>query len=258
MDGRRRTLAAMQVRRRSFVAQSAAAALGAFACVAMMGATSASACSGDCNLDSAVTVDEIVSLVNLALAAGTDGCAAGDVNGDGSITVEEIVAALNHALNGCPVTTPRLEVGTAMGAPGDSVTIAVRLTGGGNAYYAASLDLTYDATQVRVAGEGTPDCTIDPAIGPGSASNKRLLLAALPQPDDTEVLRVGVIGFTRVLPLPDGPLFTCRFDVAPLAREGSVVLHAESEGADESGETLRLDGEDGVIIVAMPDASESY
>lgn len=221
-----------------------------------MGAKPAPACPGDCNADTAVTVDEIVSLVNLALAAGTDGCAAGDVNGDGSITVEEIVAALNHALNGCPVTTPRLEVGTAMGAPGDSVTIAVRLTGGGSAYYAASVDLTYDATQVRVAGAGSPECTIDPAIGPGSESNKRLLLAALPQADDTEVLRVGVIGFTRVLPLPDGPLFTCTFDVAPLAREGTVVLQADAEGADESGETLPLDGKSGAIVVAVPVAFE--
>ncbi len=60
-------------------------------------------CTGDCNDDNQVTVDEIVTMVNLALNGGTAGCAAGDANRDGQITVDEIVTAVNYALNGCPV-----------------------------------------------------------------------------------------------------------------------------------------------------------
>ncbi len=59
------------------------------------------ACTGDCNGDGSVTVDEIVTMVNLALNGGTTGCTAGDSNGDGTITVDEIVTAVNNALNGC-------------------------------------------------------------------------------------------------------------------------------------------------------------
>lgn len=63
---------------------------------------SAQACVGDCNGSGDVTVDEIVTMVNLALNGGVQGCAAGDANGDGQITVDEIITAVNNALTGCP------------------------------------------------------------------------------------------------------------------------------------------------------------
>jgi len=59
-------------------------------------------CAGDCNGNGAVTVDELVTLVNVALGtAPVDRCEAGDRNGSGTITVEELVAAVNRALAGC-------------------------------------------------------------------------------------------------------------------------------------------------------------
>lgn len=63
----------------------------------------ASPCVGDCNGDLQVTIDELISLVNMALEPPVSVCEAGDVNHDGAITVNEIVAAVNNALNGCPV-----------------------------------------------------------------------------------------------------------------------------------------------------------
>lgn len=59
-------------------------------------------CTGNCDYSDQVTVDEIVTLVNLALNGGTAGCVAGDANNDGTITVDEVVSAVNFALNGCP------------------------------------------------------------------------------------------------------------------------------------------------------------
>lgn len=59
-------------------------------------------CVGDCNVSGDVTVDEIVTMVNLALGGGVTGCAAGDSNNDGAITVDEIITAVNFALVGCP------------------------------------------------------------------------------------------------------------------------------------------------------------
>lgn len=59
-------------------------------------------CAGDCNGDGEVTIDELLTMVNISLetqAVGT--CTAGDSNHDGAITIEEIIAAVNNAANGC-------------------------------------------------------------------------------------------------------------------------------------------------------------
>ncbi|MCX8071058.1 MAG: hypothetical protein N3C12_01215 [Candidatus Binatia bacterium] len=62
-------------------------------------------CTGDCNSDGGVTVDEIISMVNVALGnASASTCPAGDRDGDGTITVDEIVAAVNNLLASCPTT----------------------------------------------------------------------------------------------------------------------------------------------------------
>jgi hypothetical protein len=59
-------------------------------------------CVGDCNNNRSVTVDELLTMVNIALGnAAVSLCTPGDANGDQKITVDEILAAVNHALNGC-------------------------------------------------------------------------------------------------------------------------------------------------------------
>ncbi|MFI5395225.1 MAG: dockerin type I domain-containing protein [Candidatus Binatia bacterium] len=59
-------------------------------------------CAGDCNGNGTVTVNDILTLVNIALGnASITTCEAGDVNHDGRVTVDEILAAVNNALNGC-------------------------------------------------------------------------------------------------------------------------------------------------------------
>ena len=59
-------------------------------------------CVGDCSGGRSVTVDEILTMVNIALGnAAVTTCEAGDANHDGQITVDEILTAVNNALNGC-------------------------------------------------------------------------------------------------------------------------------------------------------------
>jgi hypothetical protein len=61
-------------------------------------------CVGDCDSGGIVTVDEVLTLVNIALGnAQVTACTAGDGNHDDEITVDEILAAVNKALNGCGV-----------------------------------------------------------------------------------------------------------------------------------------------------------
>jgi hypothetical protein len=73
---------------------------------------SPSTCVGDCNGNGEVTVDELVTMVNIDLGnEDVSSCTAGDANGDGTITVNEIVAAVNNTLDGCEpalVATPTL------------------------------------------------------------------------------------------------------------------------------------------------------
>jgi len=59
-------------------------------------------CTGECNGDGYVTVDELLTMVRIALGtAPVSECPAGDGDQDGTITIGEIVAAVNVALDGC-------------------------------------------------------------------------------------------------------------------------------------------------------------
>ncbi len=67
-----------------------------------------SPCIGDCDDSNTVTIDNLLTLVNIALGtAAISECAAGDRNQDNAISVDEILAAVNNALSTCPVpSTP--------------------------------------------------------------------------------------------------------------------------------------------------------
>ena len=60
-------------------------------------------CTGSCNGDDQVTINELLVMVNIALEnLPPSACVFGDSNHDGSITIDEILVAVNHALDGCP------------------------------------------------------------------------------------------------------------------------------------------------------------
>ena len=65
-------------------------------------ATRPAPCVGDCDGSSDVTVDELVTMVNIALEiAPPANCTAGDADHSGGITIEEILLAVNNALGVC-------------------------------------------------------------------------------------------------------------------------------------------------------------
>jgi hypothetical protein len=77
-----------------------------------------STCTGDCNGDGAVRINELIRLVNAVQALvcpiapncpPPDACLGLDVDGDGEISTNELVAGINrvveavgYSLNGCP------------------------------------------------------------------------------------------------------------------------------------------------------------
>lgn len=63
----------------------------------------AGVCAGDCDVGGAVTIDELVRAVGIALGSGeVSSCASLDDNGDGQVSINELVTAVGYALGGCP------------------------------------------------------------------------------------------------------------------------------------------------------------
>jgi len=59
-------------------------------------------CSGDCNNDGTVAINELIIGVNIALGSTpASQCPAFDANGDGQVVISELISAVNAALNGC-------------------------------------------------------------------------------------------------------------------------------------------------------------
>ena len=77
-------------------------------------------CVGDCNEDGQVTVDELVTGVNLALSGGSVRyCREIDSDGNGLVTVDELVQGVNFALGVCPASVDvyRAPAGTDVAGP---------------------------------------------------------------------------------------------------------------------------------------------
>ncbi len=82
-------------------------AAGRFLCARTTPTPGAAVCFGDCNADDAVTVDEILVLIEIALGTQALGrCPAGDIDGDRMVAVNEILTAVGFALTGCPPPGP--------------------------------------------------------------------------------------------------------------------------------------------------------
>ncbi len=110
------------------------------------------ACGGDCDGDAAVTVDELVRAVNIALGAlPLEDCPSADINGSGTVTVGELITAVSNALNGCgfvPPTSPPTSTRTSVGS--------ATVTGAATATATATVTLTHTHTRLP---SGTPTQT---------------------------------------------------------------------------------------------------
>ncbi len=60
-----------------------------------------SACFGDCNVSDHVTVNEVLTLVNIALGTAQQSACAGGLSGEVAVDVALIVQAVNNAMRGC-------------------------------------------------------------------------------------------------------------------------------------------------------------
>src|SRR5512143_3842720 len=84
----------------------------------------AAACPGDCDGGGAVSIDELIQGVAMALGnAELSRCPAFDANASGDVSIDELIAAVAAALEGCPATaTPGADTPTV--SPTDAVPTA--------------------------------------------------------------------------------------------------------------------------------------
>lgn len=87
----------------------------------LAGAVPAGACTGDCDGNGEVAINELLRGVNIALGMQPlDECAPFDASADGQVGINELLIAVNASLNGCPAPTITTLAGTGIaGVNGD-------------------------------------------------------------------------------------------------------------------------------------------
>jgi hypothetical protein len=136
-------------------------------------------CTGDCDGNGVVAVNEIVAAVNIALGlAAPEMCAAVDVDTDGRVTVNEIVVAVGRALGSCaPPPTPVAasgEVGIQIFQSEDSTlyyVIGVNVASGSSGIGAqiTSLAISDAETQAFTEPLRLPDTVLTAFAGSGGS-----------------------------------------------------------------------------------------
>jgi len=97
-----------------------AAPLCAALCCLTLGLAPALACTGDCNGNGDVTIDELMRGVNIDLgSAPMSECPQFDAANDGAVTVDELLAAVKAAVDGCPTPIINTIAGTGIAGLND-------------------------------------------------------------------------------------------------------------------------------------------
>ena len=152
-----------------------------------------------------------------------------------------------------------VDIGRAEGEAGTTVSFDVSLRGGGGKIVATVNQISFDAAaEVDTTADGKPDCSLNPALpkehtgfafqprncAPGASctSMKAVVISLNPS--------------TAKLPIPDGPLYTCRFTIPDTGAPGkvfslttvrAVVTESDNTDIDVTGQSqngmVRVSGE---------------
>jgi hypothetical protein len=136
-------------------------------------------------------------------------------------------------------------IGSSVGLPGHAVDVTVSLATSGGLELAATVnDLTFYR---RVMSLETTDCHVNPATG------KTLSVAVVQQTRSSRTMRLFVQSIFTAPPIPDGPLYTCTFHIAPTALPGKYPLIIRtSEAFGPTGVELpRVSGTGGAVTVTL-------
>jgi len=132
--------------------------------------------------------------------------------------------------------------GDAFGQPGTAASFAVTL--GSLAPGVSVASVTTDLQLAPSVLSALPACTINPAIGAGSAADKTLATSS----SGPGQLRVLISGLNNNA-IPAGDLFTCSVPIAPLAGDGSFTIGVAGEASTPGGGLVLLNGVAGSVTV---------
>jgi hypothetical protein len=208
-------------------------------------------CDGDCNFDGVTHVDELVTMINIALGQGGT-CYLGDLNGDRQITIDEIVKAVDKALHGCNSAgggaasfsgTAEIAIWPFAGYPGTSTYFPIVVSLADDQGAGLSIDLVYPTDVIT-----PPDCHINYDVVPANyqlyvndiAANRRRLLV------------VNTSEFPSPA-FPDTTLLSCDTTILSNAPYGTFPVSGElGMLIDGAGNQLPSVTEDGNVVVVQP------
>lgn len=138
-------------------------------------------CTGDCDGSGTVSIDDLISGVDVALGKAPGGdCAAADSDGDGQVTIDELIASVNSVRGGCPVPTPRPTLTPTWTQPAVSVTPTRTVT--------SSPTRTSSATHSPTATLTVPAATHTPSPTQSRTATKTMAPPATATPSPTHTL----------------------------------------------------------------------
>ncbi len=143
----------------------------------------------------------------------------------------------------------RVDLNDTTGQPGGTSRINATLTKApGVQVSLAGSEITFDPTLLEA---DCSSCSINPAIGPGTAADKSLGCGRVDIDAHTARLLVDVLATGNVNPLPDGRLFTCELKPASTLARGIVVpLHNQPSAVASDSTLVATLGRDGSITVS--------
>ena len=239
-----------------------AAAFGACVLVVASPAPGQS-CPGDCNGNGAVSLQEAVLAMRIALDRGgavVADCPAADSDLDGSVSVADALRVTMSYQSGCGsalsgaaaaatsgiAAMPSLEVSSASGAPGEVIAITSSL-------HTAGQDIAGVEQEIHVDGF-TPfvSCAVNPAIDRTASAFALRPNGCMPGVSCTSIKAL-ILSFSNLSPIPDGSvLFTCQVQISGAAPGGSYPLDSQLEGAASPfGDDVPIDAVDGLITVSV-------
>jgi hypothetical protein len=231
-------------------------------------------CGGDCNLNGLVFGSEISRMMcQLGGACSIEECEAGDINRDGQVTGCEVSLAVRNLGLGCPgegvplvfgeqriSETRTINIGSATGAAGQFVDIAVSLEGGGEVTTAhTDVLIPFNQADITVteleSGELRPNCELDPRLQ-GTFFPEIRLPQQPRNPEGIRRLRLAEVDINPPFPLDffdAGPLFSCRFRIGAGETAGTVIPlmgdPARTEVGDFNAQPFNSVVSDGAITV---------
>jgi hypothetical protein len=149
----------------------------------------------------------------------------------------QVIALLIMAGSALGVDTPQIDLGSASGVKGSTVTIPVTLTNiNGISISAIGMDIGYDTSVLE-----NPNATIGPA---GSAAGKSVVKSN----PSSGIFRMGVVGLNNTV-IGNGIVAYVAFTIKTTASTGSTPLTNTPSASDPDGNSLTVSGLDNAVTV---------